>query len=149
MLTLNSSEANVLTSHAEGSYCDQLKISLRFSAWCFSLWWWTTVLIIFIWGCFCKKRSTFRSSCLVSSYLTDWCQKILGKWRWAYNDSCHNQDGLFALFTPDSWEIRRDDTSFLPSSPLFLYNYVARKNIRKGKRKEGHLWEDFSQVLHI
>ena len=33
------------------------------------------------------------------TYITDWCQKILGKWRWAYNDSCHNQDGLFALFT--------------------------------------------------
>ena len=135
MLTLNSSEANVLTSHAEGSYCDQLKISLRFSAWCFHC----DDDLLFksssFGDTFCKKRSAFPSSCLVSSYLIDWSKEILGKWRWAYNDSCHNQDGLFALFTPGSWEIRRDDTSFLPSSPLFLYNYVARKNIRKEKGK--------------
>ena len=84
---------------------------------------------------FCKKRSAFPSSCLVSSYITDWCQKILGIWRWAYNDSCHNQDGLFALFTPDSWEIRRDDTS---SSPLHLFSCTITsrgKTLGRGKGK--------------
>ena len=84
---------------------------------------------------FVKREAHFAH--LVWCHHTYWLMphKKTGKWRWAYNDSCHNQDGLFALFTRGSWEIRRDDTSFLPSSPLFLYNYVARKNIRKEKGK--------------
>ena len=98
---------------------------------------------------FVKREAHFAHLVWCHHILLIEAKKYLGKWRWAYDHSCHNQDGIFALFTPGSWEIRRDDTSFLPSSPLFLYNYVARKNIRKGIRKERHLWEDFSQVLHI
>ena len=61
-------------------------------------------------------------------------KKYLGKWRWAYNDSCHNQDGLFALFTPDSWEIRRDDTS---SSPLHLFSCtITSQGKTFGRKKE-------------
>ena len=103
---------------------------------------------------FCKKRSAFPSSCLVSSYLIDWSKEILGKWRWAYNDSCHNQDGLFALFTPGSWEIRRDDTSFLPSSPLFLYKdppsslQISVKIRYQGTKPNGRLRRSTGIAIH-